>query len=57
LELATLAIDGAPSLGKGEVIPIALEWFLTNLSSLVEEFSHLSPIVELLLLGVANGIG
>jgi hypothetical protein len=50
-------MDGAPSLGKGGIIPIALEWFLTNLPSLVEEFSHLSPIVESLLLGTANRIG
>jgi hypothetical protein len=50
-------MDGAPSLGKGEIIPIALEWFLTNLPPLVEEFFHLPPIVESLLLGTANGIG
>jgi hypothetical protein len=50
-------MDGSPSLGKREVILIALEWFLTNLPSLVEEFPHLSPIAESLLLGAANGIG
>jgi hypothetical protein len=50
-------MDGAPSLGKGEIIPIVLEWFLTNLPTLVEEFAQLPPIVESLLLGTANGIG
>jgi hypothetical protein len=49
-------MNGAPSLGKGKVIPIALEWFLTNVPSLVEEFPHLPPIVESLLLGATNGI-
>jgi hypothetical protein len=57
LELATLGMDGAPSLGKGEIIPITLEWFLKNLPRLVEEFAHLPPIVESLFLGTANGIG
>jgi hypothetical protein len=46
LELATLGIDGAPSLGKGEVTPIALEWFLANLPLLMEELPHLPPIVK-----------
>jgi hypothetical protein len=50
-------MDGALSLGKGEIISIALEWFLTNLPPLMEEFAHLPPIVESLLLGTANGIG
>jgi hypothetical protein len=50
-------MDSAPSLGKGEIISIALEWFLTNIPPLVKEFAHLSPIVESLLLGTANGIG
>jgi hypothetical protein len=34
-----------------------LEWFLANLPLPVEEFLHLHPIVESLLLGAANGIG
>jgi hypothetical protein len=50
-------MDGAPSLGKGEIIQITLEWFLTNLTPLVEELAHLPPIVESLLLDSANGIG
>jgi hypothetical protein len=50
-------MDGAPSLGKGEIILIALEWFLTNLAPLVEEFAHLPPIVESHLLGTAKEIG
>jgi hypothetical protein len=50
-------MDRAPTLGKGEVILIALEWFLTNLPLLMDEFPHISPIVESLLLGAANRIG
>jgi hypothetical protein len=50
-------MDGAPSLEKREIVPITLEWFLTNLPSLMEKFAHLLPIVESLLLGTANGIG
>jgi hypothetical protein len=39
LELATLGMDGAPSLEKGYIIPIAMEWFFTQLPLLTEELA------------------